>query len=702
MSDVISIHHENGIAVIRLSNAPVNALGHAMRSALHDACKSLSSNPEINAVVIAGDGRCFSAGADISEFGTEPPAGCPTLPETIAAIENLNIPVVAALHGFALGGGLELAMGVHFRIAKPDTKLGLPEVDIGIIPGAGGTQRLPRLVGIKEAARLIAGGIKIDATEAHALGLVDTLIDADDDVVEAGLAFAKTLIETNTAPRPTSQRTDMREDPQTAEAAIEAARTEVSKKARGRIAPQRALDSILNAASLSFDAGMKQEREIFLGLRDGTEARALRHLFRAERAAAKISDLPEGAPLADVRTAAVIGLGTMGQGIALVLARAGIDVMVLEVADDRLDSGLEGLANGLADRVARGRMTQDAMDAELSRITGTTDIQGLADVDLVIEAALEDMEVKKAIFRDLDSVCRGDTILTTNTSSLDIDEFASVTNRPDLIAGAHFFAPAQVMKLLELVRGQRTSPHTMATLMALAKRIGKVGVSVGNAFGFVANRMYHRYTWQAYFMLQEGAQPTDVDAAMQAFGFPLGCLAVGDISGLDVAYHVRQMQKQIGDIAPDMPYPVVADRIVDKGWLGRKTGRGWYTYQDGKEAPDPEVAALIESVSSELGIERRDISDDEIQQRCLFALINEGARLLGSGIAARPGDIDIIWRYGYGFPIWRGGPMFIADEMGLPTVLDTLRDLAAKYGPAFDPAPLIVARVADGKTTLLD
>ncbi len=702
MSNVLSVRHIDGIAVVQLSNAPVNALSHAVRTALHSAATDLTSIDGLKAIVIVGDGRCFSAGADISEFGSEPPSGTPTLPETIAALENARVPVIAGLHGFAFGGGLELAMGAHYRIAHPDTRVGLTEVDLGIIPGAGGTQRLPRLVGVKNAAALIARGNRIGAEKAHELGIFDSLCERGEDITEAAVSFAGRLVSDGTGTRPTSMRTDRIEAADVATRSVSELRADIVKRSKGREAPLRALDSVLNAATMSFADGMAMERQIFLELRDGFEARAMRHLFRAERAAAKIDGLPKDAPIAEVRTAAVVGLGTMGQGIALVLARAGVEVTVLEIAEDRLDNGLGALSNGLADRVTRGRMTQDAMDAELSRITGTTDIQDLADVDLVIEAALEDMEVKKAIFHDLDSVCRADTILTTNTSSLDIDEIASVTQRPELVAGAHFFAPAQVMKLLELVRGKNTSPHTMATLMALAKRTGKVGVGVGNAFGFVANRMYHRYTWQAYFMLQEGAIPEQVDAAMQDFGFPLGCLAVGDMSGLDVAYHVRKAQREIGDITSDMPYPVIADRVVEAGYLGRKSGRGWYNYESGKARPDDDVNALIEQVSSELGIARRHISDDEIQERCLFALINEGAHLLGNGVATRPGDIDVIWRYGYGFPVWRGGPMFIAEDMGLQQVVETLERLRDKHGPMFEPAALLRSRVSAGKTTFVD
>ncbi len=700
MSNAVSLVHDENLAVIRLANPPVNALGHTVRQALFDICQRLKTDGTVQAVVIVGDGRCFSAGADISEFGTEPPAGTPTLPETISALEDLSVPVIAGVHGFAFGGGLELAMGAHYRIAHPDTTVGLTEVDLGIIPGAGGTQRLPRLIGLKEAAALISGGQRIGAGKATDLGIFDALSADDVSIADAAIAYARSLIADNAPARATAQRTDKLSASDAEDVA--SLRASVEKKAKGRIAPLRAIESVMNAAEMDFDAGMRREREIFLDLRDGPEARAMRHLFRAERAAAKIDDLPDGAPITDIRSVGIVGFGTMGQGIALAIARAGLDVIAVEVAEDRLDAGLEALAKGLADRVARGRMSQDAMDAELGRISGTTNMHDLADVDMVIEAAIEDMDVKKSIFRDLDSICRGDTILATNTSSLDIDEIAAATGRPELVAGAHFFAPAQVMKLLELVRGSATSPHTMGALMTLAKKASKVGVAAGNAFSFIANRMYHRYTWQAYFMLQEGAEPAEVDAAMQDFGFPLGCLAVGDMSGLDVAYHVRKAQRDIGDIPPDMPYPVVADRIVEKGWLGRKTGQGWYDYTDGKPTPSPAVSDLIFAVSDELDINRRKIDADEIRERCLFALINEGATLLGRGVASRPGDIDVIWRYGYGFPVWRGGPMFMADDMGLDRVLETLKRLASAHGPHFNPAPLIEERAAAGKTTFVD
>ena len=699
MRDPLAFKIENDIAIVRLCNPPVNALGAPVRKALIEAAKSFS-RADVKAVVLLGDGRCFSAGADISEFGTEPPPGTPTLPDTIAAFENLNVPVIVALHGFAFGGALELAMGAHYRIAAAGTKLGLPEVDIGIIPGAGGTQRLPRLIGMKAAADMIANGTRIDAARALDLGLVDAISEMD-NFEAAGIAFATRLVAEGAGPRPTSAREDRIESAADAAAILDEVRTGIAKKAKGRVAPLRALDALAAAAGGDFAAGMATERAIFLELRDGTEARAMRHLFKAERAAQKIDDAPTDPP-AEIHKAGVVGFGTMGQGIALVLARAGIQVTAVEIDPARLDAGLASLKKGLQDRVDRGRMSAPQMQAELDLIAGTTAMSDLADVDLVIEAALENMDVKTEIFRSLDGICQPGAILATNTSSLDLDTIAAATTRPDKVAGAHFFAPAQVMKLLEIVRGSATSGATAAALMTLAKRIGKVGVAVGNAFGFVGNRMYHRYTWQAYFLLQEGALPSDVDAAMQDFGFPLGCLAVGDISGLDVAWQVRKAQRAAGDLDPDALYPVVADRICEKGWFGRKTGRGWYDYADGKPAPDAEVTALIEAVSVELGIERRAISADEIRERCLFALINEGARLLGTGVAVRPGDIDVVWRYGYGFPVWRGGPMFMADEIGLADVLATLERLETAHGPAFSPAPLIIERAAAGKTTLAD
>lgn len=403
---------------------------------------------------------------------------------------------------------------------------------------------------------------------------------------------------------------------------------------------------------------------------------------------------------ANIRRAGVVGFGTMGQGIALVLARAGISVTAVEVEQTRLDAGLENLRAGLESRVKRGRMSAEQMADELSRITGATALSLLADADIVIEAALEDMAIKKSIFAELDAVCPPHAILTTNTSSLDIDEIAAATARPDKVAGAHFFAPAQVMKLLEIVRGSATAPQTTETLLALSERIGKVGVAVGNGPGFVANRMYHRYTWQAYFLLQEGALPEDVDQAMQGFGFPLGCLAVGDISGQDVAWQVRQGQIASGFIDPAAPYPVIADRMCENGWFGRKTGRGWYLYSDGEKQPNPDANALIAEVSAELGITRRKISADEIRERCLLALINEGAHLLGMGMVGSAADIDTIWRYGYGFPKDKIGPMHVADEMGLETVLATLARLHEEHGVMFAPSPLITQRANEGKTTI--
>ncbi len=692
MSTPVRTSVVDGIAIVVIDNPPVNSLGSAVRSGLRDAFAALAGREDVRAVVLEGTGRCFSAGAEISEFGKEPPAGTPTLPETIAAIEALDIPVIAAIHGFALGGGLEVTLGAHYRIALPNAKLGLTEVDLGIIPGAGGTQRLPRLIGVEAAANMIAGGERIDARRGAEIGLIDRLADPD-AADDPALAFARELI--GSGPRRTSERSDMLPDADTVEALMENIGIAVAKRTRGRTAPMRALDAVGNAARLPFADGMAAERKIFVELRDGPEAAALRYLFKAERDAAKIADAPEGFRVPDIERAGVIGLGTMGQDIALVLARAGIEVTAIEPDAARLEAGLEAMRSGLAERVERGRMTQDAMDAELARISGATELAALDDVDLVIEAAIEDMAVKKDIFAALDGICPAHAILSTNTSSLSIDDIAAATQRPDKVAGAHFFAPAQVMKLLEIVRGEKTSPEAAATLMALAKRIGKNGAAVGNGPGFVGNRMYHRYTWQAYFLLQEGAEPAEVDAAMQEFGFPLGCLAVGDISGLDVAWRVRQGQMASGDIDPARPYPVVADRICEKGWFGRKTKRGWYRYDSGKPTPDPDVSALIMEVSAELGIERRRIAPDEIRERCLFALINEGARLLGNGVAYKPSDIDVIWRYGYGFPDWKGGPMFMAREMGREKVLETLECLRVAHGVWFEPAPAIVDSAND-------
>ncbi len=688
-SGPVRYERRGAVGVITLDNPPVNALGAAVRKAFAESIGRAITDPRIKAIVVTGAGRCFSGGADIREFGG-PPAP-PTLRDIIDMAEQSPKLTVAAIHGAAYGGGLELPLGCHYRIGAPSAEMTLPEIKLGVIPGAGGTQRLPRLIGAERALAIILSGDPVGAERAKELGILDAV--AEGDVVDAAVEFAEARVADNSPLRKTSEA----KAPPPAAGFFADQRRAIARRARGLVAPGHCIDAVESAFALSFADGMKKERELFVACRDSPQSKAQRYAFFAEREAAKIPDVPKETPTPPIRAAAVVGCGTMGGGIAMNFANAGIPVTVLENKSDALEKGLGVIARNYAGTVAKGRLAESDMQARLKLIRGTMDFGDLADADIVIEAVFEEMEIKKKVFGRLDRVCKAETILATNTSTLDVDEIAKATNRPGKVIGTHFFSPANVMRLMENVRGAKTSAETIATVMKLSKAIGKVGVLVGICDGFVGNRMYHQYTRQANFLLEEGALPQQVDKAIYDFGFAMGPFAVGDVAGLDVGWRIRQ--RRAATRPKDERYSPIADRICEMGRFGQKTGAGWYRYEKGDRTPipDPAIETLIKQVSRELGIERTAIADDEILERCLYALVNEGAKILEEGLALRASDIDVIWIYGYGFPVHKGGPMYHADQVGLGRVSDALARLADIHGEILKPAALLERLAKQGK-----
>ena len=690
MSRPVEYEIRDGVAVISLNNPPVNALGTDVRRGVVEALGRAAEDEKVRAVVLTGRGRCFCGGADIREFG-QPPVE-PQLPAVIATIEASLKPVVAALHGAAFGGGLELPLGCHYRLGAPSARVALPEVTLGLIPGAGGTQRLPRLIGAEHALAIILSGKPVKADKALSLGILDAVAD-EDGLLYAAMAFAMARADEG---GPYQRARDHK--PTEPDAGLfDAERKKIERRARGLMAPWHCIESIENAFRLTFDEGLARERELFLECRESDQSAAQRHIFFAEREARKILGVPRDTAPKPIETAAIIGCGTMGTGIALVLADADIPVTIVDSDAGMLEKGLGRITSTCAGSVKRGRISQDAMNTCLSLVKGTTDIADIKDADIVIEAVFEEMDLKKEIFATLDAVCKPGAVLATNTSTLDVDEIAAATKRPDSVIGTHFFSPANIMRLMENVRGAETSELTIATVMALAGRLGKVGVLVGNCDGFVGNRMYHHYTRQAAFLLEEGALPQQVDKAIHDFGFAMGPFAVGDVAGLDVSWRIRQRRAKTRP--PEERYSPIADRLCEMGRFGQKTGAGWYRYEDGSRSPVPDLAVeeVICGVSGEMGFSRRDIGEDEIIERCLYTLINEGAKILDEGMASRSSDIDVIWIYGYGFPKHRGGPMFYADRVGVGTVYDALCRLAEACGEAFRPAPLLEKLAGKGK-----
>jgi 3-hydroxyacyl-CoA dehydrogenase len=685
---VVTYHRDGNVGVITTNNPPVNALGHAVRAGILAALEEAEADTAVQAIVVACDGRTFHAGADISEFGKPPQP--PFLGEVIHRLETSKKPVVAALHGTALGGGFEIAMGCHYRVAVLSAQVGLPEVSLGIIPGAGGTQRLPRLIGAAAALDVIIGGKRLNAQTALDLGAIDVVVD--EPLPAAAIAFAANLIATDKGPQPTADQavTGSQED-------IEEARKRHARRYRGYNAPFRAIDAVEKSLTTPLADGLVLERELFEACNATVEARALQYVFFAQRQAAKIKDLPKESPSRTIERAGVVGGGTMGRGIAMVFADAGTPVTLLEVSTKARDAAIAAVAKSYDSMVSRGRLDRAAADERIARITGATDYADLATADLVVEAVFEEMGVKKDVIAKLDTVVAPDALIATNTSYLDVNELAAASSQPERVLGMHFFSPANVMKLLEVVRAAGTSNTALATVMPLAKRLGKIPVVSGVCHGFIGNRMLQVYQREANRLLQEGATISQIDKAIFDFGLPMGPFAVRDLAGIDVGWRMR---KAFGiGRAQDERYSAVPDLLCERDQFGQKTGIGFYAYEDGRKATgeNPLVAELAAAEAAELGIARRDIDDTEIVERCIYAMINEGATLLDEGIAQRPSDIDIVWLNGYGFPAYRGGPMFYADTIGLETLVNRLNDFAAAHGPEWTPAPLLTRLAGDQK-----
>jgi 3-hydroxyacyl-CoA dehydrogenase len=678
----VDLRRDGDVAVVTADNPPVNALKHEVRAGLVEAMQQARDDPAAEAVVIACAGRTFFAGADITEFGKPPQA--PSLHDVIAAIEAMPKPVVAALHGTALGGGFELALACHFRVAAPAARVGLPEVKLGLLPGAGGTQRLPRLVGPEKALQMIVTGEPIGAAEARGDGIIEEIVE--DNLTAAAIDFARRIVREE---RPLRLVRD-REEKLIGEGFADAAEA-LTRRLRGREAPAACVEAVRNAIVLPFEEGLKRESELFRELLAGDQSRAQRHVFFAEREAAKVPDMPDATRPRPIALGAVIGAGTMGGGIAMCFANAGIPVTIVETGRDLLQKGLDRVAANYRTTVSRGGLAADEMERRMGLITGATELEALGGADVVIEAVFEEMDVKKRVFADLDRVAKPGTLLATNTSTLDVDAIARATARPQDALGMHFFSPANVMRLLEIVRGAQTSFESLATAIALGRRLGKVSTIVGVCYGFVGNRMLARRSVETERLLVEGALPQEIDAAVAGFGFPMGPCAMMDLAGLDVGWRIRQGRGE---------HALIEDALCQAGHYGQKTGKGYFRYETGSRTPlpDPEVENIILQTSSRLGINRRPIGEAEIVERMTLPMINEGARILEEGIAARPGDIDVIWVYGYGWPVWRGGPMYYADRLGLGHIRDRLTFYADRSrDESLRPAPLLARLAAEGR-----
>ena len=693
MSSIVDYQVQGHVGVITLNHPPVNALSvsKGLLQGVLDAIKEGEHDTAVKVFLLIGAGKNFSGGADITEFGKAAPPGLANLRDLVSYMDTVTKPMVAAISGPTMGGGLELAMATHYRVAITGAQIGLPEVKLGILPGAAGTQRLPRLVGAAVAVEMITTGDPVSTERAKELGIVDEIVEAP--LLPAAIKYANRLVrEGKPIRRASALTTAVDGDP---DAFFAAARERVAKAFRGYPAPLECLACVEASVKMPFKDGLRFERERFEVLVATTESKSLRHAFFSERAANKIDDVPDSTPVREIKSAAVIGAGTMGGGIAMNFVNAGIPVKVLEAAQDRLDKGFDIIRKNYAATVAKGKLSQDAMDKRMSLLTGVLSYDDLKDADIVIEAVFEEMEVKKEVFRKLDAVAKPGAILATNTSTLDIDQIAAVTKRPQDVIGLHFFSPANVMRLLEIVRGAKTAHDVIATSMKLAKTIKKVGVLVGVCDGFVGNRMVHAYFREAGFLIEEGALPQQVDRVLEEFGFAMGPFRVGDLAGLDIGWAIRKRQAATRD--PNERYTKIGDMICELGRFGQKTGAGYYRYEAGnrKPIPDPEIEALIVRASAEAGITRREISDQEILERCVYQLVNTGAKILEERIAQRASDIDIVYLFGYGFPRYRGGPMFYADCVGLDNVLAAIKRYEA-IGPQWKPAALLAKLAAEG------
>lgn len=685
----VTFEKHGGVAVLTIRHPPVNALGAPVKRELDGHLTTAMVDDTVVAIVIASEGKHFSAGADIREFGEAAAIG-PSLPDVIDRIERSPKPVVAALHGTVAGGALELALGCHYRVADESASMSLPEVSLGILPGAGGTARLPRLIGVEAALDLILNGRRVGAAEGVSLGLIDEAAPAH-TVRERAMAFAEKVS------RRTARKTrEIALVPPSADllARIE---SDLRKAAKGRQAPQAAFDCVKRGLALPFDEAMRLERETFLALLGSAESRALRHVFLAEREAQKSGELKKGTTMRAIRTVGVVGFGTMGGGIAMAFANTGIPVVVTDETQEGVDRGLARVRATYEESAAKGRISAEECASRISSIKGATDYAAFAPVDLVIEAVFEEMDLKHKVFAKLDEVCSDRAILATNTSSLDVDAIAEETKDPSRVLGLHFFSPANIMKLVEVVRPATVSANVLSSSLDVVKRIGKIGVVVGVCDGFVGNRMLYAYRRQADFLLEEGALPHQVDKALRDFGMAMGPFQIGDLAGLDIGWRIRK--RQAATRAPELRYSPIADRLCEMGRFGQKTGAGWYRYEKGSRTgvPDPEVEAVVLAASAELGFTRREITDAEIVERCFGAMVNEGALLLEEGVAARSGDIDVIWIHGYGFPRHRGGPMHWADGFGLPKIAAIVDRMHAEQGALVRPSGLLKQLARDGR-----
>ena len=693
MSNTVTISVRGPVAVLAMDRPPVNSLGYDLRVGIADALDEANANPAVQAIVLTGTARAFSAGADVTEFGTPKGAKEPNLRVVITMLEDNPKPVIGAIAGQCLGGGLELALGCHFRVAAPDAQLGLPEVKIGLLPGAGGTQRLPRLIGLEAALNMIVGGAPVAAAKFAGSPLVDRVIEGD--LIDGAVAFANEVLEKKL---PARRARDLKvKDPQ-GEAFLQFARNTVGAMSKNFPAPMKCLEAVAASYGKTFEQGVAVEREGFLSLMASPESRAMRHAFTAERAAAKIPGIPEGTALRDIKKVGVIGAGTMGGGITMNFLNAGIPVVLLEMKQEALDKGLGIIRRNYENTMKKGKLKPEQVEERLAAVTGTLSYDDFADVDLVIEAVFENMDVKQTVFQTLDKVCKPGAILASNTSYLNIDKIAGFTQRPADVLGLHFFSPANVMRLLEVVRGAQTAPDVLATSMAIAKKIKKIAVVSGVCDGFIGNRMLARYGAAAQGLLNAGALPQQIDGALQKFGMAMGPFRMGDLAGLDIGWATRKRKAAEAGVPLK---PSVADMLAEAGRFGQKTGAGYYRYEAGKRdpIPDPVTEKMIDEYRAANGITPRKISDDEVVQRCMFALVNEGARILDEGIAARASDIDVVYLNGYGYPLHRGGPMLYADMVGLPNVVRALRRFAAEPGAdaSWQPAPLLVKLAEDGK-----
>ena len=685
------------VAVITMNNPPVNGLGYETRRGLVDGLDRALGNAAVKAIVITGAGKAFSGGADIREFGSPKAIAEPNLLSVIRVLEASTKPIIAAVHSVAMGGGLELALGCHYRVAAPGTQVALPEVKIGLIPGAGGTQRLPRVLGVETALNMIVSGEPVKSellAKQPGQKLFDRIVDGD--VVEAAMAYAREKAET----RPLPLVRDLKVEYANADAYFQFTRNTVGAMAKNFPAPLKCVDAVAASTKMKFEDGMKYEREIFMALMVTPESKALRHVFMAERAASKIADVPADTPLREIRKVAVIGAGTMGGGIAMNFLNAGIPVVMLEMKQEALDKGTGIMRKNYEAQVKKGKLKQDKLDERMGLLRTTLKYDDLKDADLVIEAVFEDMAVKEQVFKTLDEVMKPGAILASNTSTLDVNRIASFTKRPQDVIGMHFFSPANVMKLLEVVRGAKTAKDVLATVMALGKKIRKTCVVSGVTDGFIGNRMIEQYSRQAGFLLEEGATPQQVDQAMEKFGMAMGPFRMGDLAGNDVGWYIRKRRYVE---KPDVRYSKTADLLCEMGRFGQKTGAGWYDYVPGKRdaIPSPAVVEMIEKHRAALGITPRKIGDDEIVHRLVYALVNEGAKIIDEGIAQRASDIDMVYLTGYGFPMYRGGPMNYADTQGLFNVVQAMKRFAANPhddASFWKPAPLLAKLAAEGKS----